>query len=106
MVDGERDLGAEGVAGDGERQRSGFGRAVVERGAQIVAFAGAAIVTASAGADTAKVEAHRGDAHRRRAAENRAHDVVVHIAAELRVRVSDDDGETGPNRGVHLCPAA
>ena len=65
-----------------------FGGAVVERGGEIVAFAGPAIVVAGAGADAAKVEAQHRDADAGPAAEHRAHDVAVHVAAELRARVS------------------
>src|SRR5438445_1266127 len=62
----------------------------VERGGSIRQFAGAMVELALAAADAAEIEAQRGEIALLEHVEEVVDDLVVHRAAELRVRMQDD----------------
>ncbi|MPM45950.1 hypothetical protein SDC9_92644 [bioreactor metagenome] len=82
--------GDEGAKGEPrQRQRPFLGRGLFDHGQQIVQLAHAVVVHAFGGTHAAEVEAHRGPAALHEGARQRLHDLVVHGAAEQRVRMGN-----------------
>jgi len=87
------DSGAEGVAGKRDASSVNLRQLaqIREGGSDVVLFTDTVVVASFAAAGAAKVEAKCDDAVRGRRLANGVDNVVVHIAAVHRVRVTDDD---------------
>ena len=90
-TDFERDPGSEGEARRPQRNARIARRHVVERRREVRLLAVALIERAVAPADAAEVEAQHGAAEARQPLGALEHRLRVHRAAELRMRVGEDD---------------
>ena len=89
------DPGAEGIAGDPAVLRIGVhGLHPVERGGRIRKFASTMVEFALAAPDATEIEAERRETALLEHVEELVDDLVVHRAAELRMRMQDD-GDRG-----------
>ncbi len=72
---------------------------IVERGADVVLFALAAIVNSLALSGTAEIETQHRDAAQMQRLSRAVNDFIVHRAAEEWMRMADDSGEQRMFRG-------
>ena len=87
----EADPRAEGKPGQDHGPSGKSSTKKIERRANVVALASAAVVIAGALADAAKIEAQRGHPQTERCLGDAEDDFVMHRPAVERVRVADDD---------------